>query len=235
MTQTRDRTSEQLTAQARRAVQAEPLLRGQPIFPDAAQGAVTLYGRVETPTQAAVAERAVLRVPGVYAVAQKLLVSAAPRRSDTDIAEEAARALARAPHVPESVRVTVHDRRVTLTGEVNWQYEREAACRAIDDLPGAQTVHNRITVRSGTMAADLEKRILGMLDERDPLAESRLTVTTNGRGALRLAGSVPTVRDRRDAETICWDVPGTTSVTNHLTVSAPDIGGSRGRGRGLDW
>ncbi|SDP38687.1 Osmotically-inducible protein OsmY, contains BON domain [Nakamurella panacisegetis] len=219
MIETAKRTSEQLTDDARQALAAQPQLRGLPIFVQVDNGAATLYGRTETKAQALIAQRTVLGVSGVHVVAQKLLTSAPPRLSDTDIAVEVAAALASAPHVPDSVRATVQDRRITLTGEVNWQYESQAACRAVDELPGARSVLNAITVRSGTMAAELERLILATLANRDPLSDIRLTVTTNSRGAIMLDGTVPTVEARREAEAICWGVPGAASVTNHLVVA----------------
>jgi osmotically-inducible protein OsmY len=221
MTETVNRATDQLTEAARKALQLEPLLHGLPVFVTVENGAASLYGEVASRSEALAAERAVLGVPGVHAVAENLVL-ALPPLSDSDVAQAAAQALIRAPHVPETVRATVSHRHVTLTGEVNWQYEREAACRAVDELPGVDTVRNAITVRSGTMAVDLEKLILTTLANRDPLSEVRLTVTTNGRGAIMLDGSVPTVEARREAEAICWGVPGAAVVTNHLSVLADD-------------
>lgn len=214
---------EQLTEEATTALHAEPLLRGLPIFVAVQNGAASLYGQVSTRSDAVAAERAVLGVSGVHAVAQNLLVSLAPQVSDFDVAQSASSALDQTAHVPKSVRAIVSHRHITLTGEVNWQYEREAACRAVDELPGADVVRNAITVRSGTMAVELEKLILTTLAQRDPLSEVRLTVTTNGRGAIMLDGWVPTLEARREAEALCWGIHGAASVTNHLSVpSIPD-------------
>ena len=214
-----NRRTDQPIDDARRALRSEPLLQGRSIFVAVEHGAASLYGQVASESEVLAAERAVLAVPGVFAVAQNLVVSKAPRISDTDIARSAAHALMRTPHIPDTVRATVSDRHITLTGEVDWQYEREAACRAVDELPGAATVNNCITVASG-MAVELQELIRTTLANRDSLSGARLTVTTNGRGAIMLDGSVPTVEARREAEAICWGVPGAVSVTSHVSVPA---------------
>jgi osmotically-inducible protein OsmY len=219
MDETQNRPTDLPIIEVREALRSEPLLQGQPIFVTVEDGAAGLYGQVATRSQALAAERAVLAVPGVYAVAQNLLVSTAPRLSDTDIAHGAAHALKRTPHIPDTVTATVANRHITLTGEVDWQYEREAACRAVDELPGADAVDNCITVGSG-MAIELQELIRTTLANRDPLSGLLLTVSTNGRGEILLDGSVPTVEARREAEAICWGVPGAKSVTSHLSVAA---------------
>lgn len=209
-------TNQHLTEAVQRAIAANPTLRGLPVFATVDRGAASLYGQVESAAQAWAAEQTAMDVPGIVAVAQEILISFPPRRSASDIARLAAEALSRTAHVPDSVRATVHGRTITLTGEANWQYEREAACRAVKEIPGAQTVVNAITIYAGTMATQLEKEILATLTSRDPLSKIRLSVTPNSRGAIMLDGHLPSVEARREAEAICWAVPGTTSVTSHV-------------------
>lgn len=219
MDETPDRPMDLPINAARSALRADPLLQGLPIFVTVEDGAASLYGQVTTKLEAHTAERAVLAIPGVFAVAQNLVVSGIPSLSDTEIAHSVAHGLMRTPHIPDTVRATVSDRHITLTGEVDWQYECEAACRAVDELPGADAVENCITVGSG-MASELQELIRTTLADREPSSGARLTVTTNGRGAILLDGSVPTVEARLEAEAICWNVPGAVSVTSRLSVPA---------------
>ncbi len=213
-------TNHYQTGQVQQAILAQPVLNGLHVFAAVDRGTASLYGRVEHPAQARAAERAALGVPGIVAVAQRIVVSRAPHLSDTDIAHEAAEALSNSVHVPESVKATVHERTITLTGEVNWEYEREAACRAVEELPGAAKIVNAVNVRAGTLAVRLEREILATLANRDPLSRVSLSVTTNSRGAIMIEGRVPSVEARREAEAMCWAVPGTASVTSHLEVVA---------------
>ena len=72
-------------------------------------------------------------VPGIVAVAQEMFIGRRPGMTDADIAAQAVQALRHTARV-DGVRVTVHDQTLTLTGEVDWPYEREAACRAVNDI-----------------------------------------------------------------------------------------------------
>jgi osmotically-inducible protein OsmY len=99
-------------------------------------GAVTLSGEVESYPEKSLAEKAVQRVRGVTAIAEEITVRDTWGAADTDIAREAGEALQRSVDVPDTVRATVHGRVVTLSGVVEWQYQRAAAARAVRHLKG---------------------------------------------------------------------------------------------------
>lgn len=226
MTQTVQTGDHSLTRAAELPLENMPLLTGKPIFVTVAEGAATLYGRVHQRAEASAAEDAVLAVAGIHAVAQRVQVSDSSI-TDTDIAQAAARALRNAPHVPETVSATVHGHTLVLVGEVNWQYETEAACRAVDELAGVCAVVCELLVLAGSIAAQLEYDIVVALTRSEPLSQGRLAVTTNGRGAIVLEGILPSDRSRLEAQELCWAVPGVTSVTSHVIVdSQPGAGGT---------
>ena len=111
-------------------------------------GAITLSGEVEGPLEKAAAVRAAQSVGGVIGVADEIVVrqdEGAPH--DASIAWSASEALAHAHLVPAgSVKVAVRDHTVTLTGTVSWEFEREAARRAVAGLPGVKWVCSEIDV-----------------------------------------------------------------------------------------
>src|SRR5919107_193346 len=114
------------------------------------EGQVTLTGWVDRFGKNWAAERAVLRVRGVKAVANEIEVRlpAGDERTDLDIAAAAAHALALNTEVPDdAVQVTVSNGWVTLRGEVNADYQRREAQRAVRNLVGVQGITNLITVR----------------------------------------------------------------------------------------
>jgi hypothetical protein len=121
------------------------------------------------------AERATLRVYGVKAIANELRVQLATEfeRNDTDIAQAAVTALMWNVGVPHNrVTVTVSNGWVTLNGELDWQYQKEAAARALRDLfgvaaPGAPlrvAAPDRSLRRGGRSARRKRSRVLHPAD-----------------------------------------------------------------------
>lgn len=101
---------------------------------------------------------------GVTAIAQEITVrTASGAANDTDIAREAGEALQRAVDVPDSVKVAVQDHEITLSGAVKWQYQREAAGRAVRYTKGINAVRNSITIRPGAVAAGVKTAICAAL------------------------------------------------------------------------
>jgi osmotically-inducible protein OsmY len=90
--------------------------------------------------------------PGVKAVANEQQVRVVRTRGthDADIAETAGQLLGAAIDVPsETVKADVHDRVITLSGQVTWDYQRDAAVRAVMYIRGVIAVANTITLRRG--------------------------------------------------------------------------------------
>jgi osmotically-inducible protein OsmY len=113
----------------------EPRVREQEIGVAAKEGVVTLTGFVESYAQKLAAEKAVKRVAGVRAYADELQVKlrADLARTDTDIAHAAANALDWDVDVPDTVTARVVNGWITLEGSTTWQYQKQAAERAVLD------------------------------------------------------------------------------------------------------
>ena len=113
-------------------------------------GVVTLTGWVDGYARKWAAERAAHRVRGVTAVANDIEVPlpGPVERSDADIAAAVTRALEWDARVPiDKLDVTVSKGWVTLQGEVEWEYQRRAAERAVRNLSGVRGVTNLVAVR----------------------------------------------------------------------------------------
>jgi osmotically-inducible protein OsmY len=131
-------------------LEGEPTLRAAALSVTARGGVLTLGGRVESYAQKWAAERAVRRVPGVGTLVVELSVTPpGPNpRSDSDIARAAQNVLLwLAALPPEAVQARVEQRRITLVGEVDWDYQRQAATEAVQDLLGVVGVSNQIALR----------------------------------------------------------------------------------------
>jgi osmotically-inducible protein OsmY len=184
------------------------------------QGTVTLSGEVSSFPQRLLAEQAALRVRGVTAVAEELTVRLdAEGPDDTDIARRSAEALEHAVDVPgHAVQVVVCDRVVTLSGMVTWQFQREAADRAVRYIPGVTGVHNTIAVKPTVSATDLKSSITAALVRNAELEGESITVTTD-LGCVTLEGHVRSSSERLQAGFTAWAAPGVTDVANLLQIS----------------
>lgn len=183
-------------------------------------GAVTLTGHVESYPQKVLACQATLRVRGVTAIAQELEVHHSwSFIDDADIAREASEALRRSITVPDAVTASVQNHVVTLSGEVEWRFEREDAVRSVHYLKGVTDVVDAITVRPTTSPVDVTDGIQAALLRNAQFDGKLITVTTQPGGHITLNGSVRSFPERRQAEQVSWSAPGVSRVTNNLTVT----------------
>lgn len=180
------------------------------------QGAVSLFGLINTYAGKLAAERAAKRVHGVRAVANDLEVKLRLERTDTDIAKDAARAL-ELRDLPESVQVAVHRGHVTLTGKVGWLYEKAAAERAVQHLRGVRGVVNHIAARSKSDVQDVRSRIVKALHQNADVDARHITVALSDHIAT-LTGTVHTWLQREAAEAAASCAPGITQVENRIAV-----------------
>lgn len=182
-------------------------------------GAVTLSGEVGSYPERVAAERAVRRVRGVTALAEDLTVrSTWAAVTDTDIAREAGNALRQAADVPDTVKITVSDRTITLAGQVSWHHEREAASRAVRHVRGIRGVVNDVVLRPSVVAAGIRNAIGAALLRNAQIEAEHITVTTDTEGLVTLEGTVTSWAESRQAEQVAWSAPGTSSVRNHLAI-----------------
>lgn len=126
------------------------------------EGVVTLSGTVDSYVKRWAAEEAVLAIRGVRAVANELEVRLpkSSEREDAEIAEEALRVLDANDVLSDAfIKVTVSGGWITLTGTVDWNFEREEAERAVHALWGVRGLSNQITVRARHILADLRRSI----------------------------------------------------------------------------
>jgi osmotically-inducible protein OsmY len=154
------KSDSELRHDVERELEWEPSLDERRIGVSVVDGIVTLTGEVSTYAERWNAERAVERVRDVRGIANELTVKSSFERTDTDIAKAAADALKWNVMVP-SDRVTVKVRNgwVTLTGDVNWDFQRRAAERAVRQLPGVVGISNLITIKPRVEPKDLKHRI----------------------------------------------------------------------------
>ena len=163
-------------------------------------GVVTLRGSVPHYFEKNSAEKAAQRVSGVRAVADELEVELFPeyQRSDSEIAKAALDALGWNYSAPEGVKVTVDKGWLTLQGEAEWDYERNAAKDAVANLMGVRGVSNNITIKSRVQASDVKTKIEDALKRSAETEGRNINVTVSG-SRVSLSGKVQSFSDMEDA------------------------------------
>lgn len=211
-------------ADLKRDVEAEldwdPKVKSTAIGVAVKDGVVTLTGHLETFAEKHAALRAVQRVAGVKAVALELDVVLAfdHKRSDTEIAASAERALKWNTMIPaDAIRLTVDRGWVTLQGEVDWDFQRRSAERAIRPLVGVVGVRNEIALRARAQAADVSRRIEEALARQALREAKQIKVAVNG-GTVTLSGSVHSWHERDAAKGVAWSAPGVRAVVDEMRI-----------------
>jgi osmotically-inducible protein OsmY len=202
-----------------RQLEWDPEVDATAIGVTAKSGAVTLTGYTGTYLDKLAAERAAKRVRGVRAVANDLEVRLKLERVDADIAADVVRALELCSTVPETVQAAVHHGHVTLTGKVNWMFEKRQAEKVVRHLRGVRNVMNYITIAPQAVVRDVRHRIVEALHRNANLDSRNITVTVAGDTAI-LAGVVGSWLQRESAERAAFDAPGIARVDNRIAVES---------------
>jgi len=183
-------------------------------------GVATLTGHLSSYAEKYAVERAVQRVHGVKALAVELSVKLPfdHERTDAEIAMATERALEWNVLVPEDkIRPMVEKGWITLTGEVEWDYQRRAAESAVRNLMGVKGVSNLVNVTPKVRPADVEKKIQDALARQAEREAKHLAITVDG-SQVTLRGKVHSWAERNAVQGAAWAAPGVSLVVNDLAV-----------------
>jgi osmotically-inducible protein OsmY len=184
-------------------------------------GVVSLTGHVRTYAQKFAAERAVKCVKGVKAVAEEIKVVS---NEDLDVCDEAIAArcldvIRWNSAIPdERLQIKVQEGWVTLEGEVDWQYQKEAAQSAVRKLAGVVGINNMLILKPKETPENIKERIEAALARNAALDTRKLRVTVDGK-TVKLEGHVHQWLERKAAENAAWSIPGVTHVENYVLIS----------------
>lgn len=197
-----------------------PLLNSSEIGVSVKNGVVTLSGQVDSYLKKMEAERDAKKVSGVKAIAEDIHVGISPSfmRTDTEIAEAVVSVLNWHTSVPhDQVKVRVEDSIVTLSGEVEWAYQRDAAKNAVSSLSSVKDVVNQIKLKDKLTPQDLKKKIRDAFHRSATIDANKINVEVTEQKAI-LKGEVRSFSEKEDAEDAAWAAPGILNVDNRIDV-----------------
>ncbi len=199
----------------------EPSIDAEHIGVTAEDGVVTLTGHVGSYTEKFTAEKAARRVKGVRGIAQEIEIRfpSDKKTADDQIAKRALDIIAWNSTIPkDKVQVKVQGGFVTLSGQVDWQYQRADAEYAVRKLAGIKGLANEIQVKPKVQAIDVKQRIENALKRNADLEASSIKVSVlNGR--VTLDDKVKALYERDLAERTAWSAPGVISVEDHISIA----------------
>ncbi len=215
------KTDTQLQSDVMAELKWDDSINATKIGVEASSGVVTLSGHVDNYSQKWSAERAAQKVCGVKALAVEIdvVLKGSSSKSDTDIARTAENVLEWTTNWPKNhVKVMVESGWVTLSGEVDYEYQRELASSAVRHLMGVTGVSNQTTVKAGLTTAHIKDDIQAALKRRALADAQEIMVTVDG-GKVTLTGVVHSWSERDMVSDSVWNTAGVTDVNDNISVA----------------
>jgi osmotically-inducible protein OsmY len=199
----------------------EPSVNASNVGVEVKDGIVTLAGHVDTYAEKWDAERAAQRVAGVKAIAVEMDVKLAgsDKRTDADIARAATNVLQWTTSVPQdSVKIKVEAGWLTLSGEVEWEYQRQSAADGVRYLMGVTGISDQIVIKPKISSQAVRADIEAALKRRAQKDSRQISVAIDGH-EVTLGGSVHSWSEKNLANHSAWGTPGVRNVVDNMTVA----------------
>jgi len=184
-------------------------------------GIVTLSGNVDNYAQKWSAERAAQKVSGVKALAVDInvVLTVLSKKSDSDIARTVENVLEWTTNWPKShIKVMVENGWITLSGELDYEYQRELASSAVRHLMGVTGVSNQIKIKQALSTSNVKADIKAALKRRALTDAEEIMVTVDG-GTVTITGVVHSWSEHDMVSDSVWNTTGVTDVNDNISVA----------------
>ncbi len=215
------KTDRQLQQDVSAELEWEPSVHAAHIGVEVREGVVTLAGQVDSYAEKWSAERVAQRVSGVKAMATELTVhlTSLSQRTDADIAASVENLLEWSATLPAGViKVMVEGGWVTLSGTVDWKFQKQTAADSVRHLMGVVGVSDQITIKPSVSVTVVKSDIEAAL-KRAALADAhQIAVTVHGTD-ITLSGTVHNWAERETATNSAWRTPGVRNVVDMMVLT----------------
>ncbi len=214
------KTDDQLQRDVMEELEWDPRVDHADIGVSVVDGVVALNGYVQSYAEKVAAENAAKRVEGVKAIAEELKIRYASdsKTADHEIAKRILDIFKYNVLIPEQkIQLKVEKGWVSLSGNVEWNYQSAEAAKAAGKVSGVVGVSNSITIRNRASTMDVRKRIEDAFKRQAGLDAASVTISTTGNKVM-LGGRVKAWHERNLAEQAAWAAPGVTQVEDHIVV-----------------
>jgi osmotically-inducible protein OsmY len=211
----------ELTADVSDELFWDPKLDNSSIAVSASEGTITLRGTVGSLREKREAKKAAQRVYGVISVDNQLKVNLMDddQRADAELRGDVLQAFMLDSLVPATVDAKVDDGFVTLTGNADWQYQRDEAELVASNIVGALDVIDEIELNDPTPSAgDVQESIKKAFKRNAALDADDLYISSDN-GTVTIDGNVSSWAEHDEAIDAAWAAPGVKSVHDNMTVA----------------
>ena len=213
------------TKDTRAAVEDElvfdPLMDSSGIRVENMGGDVALNGTVPSYPQYQQAAAATRRVAGVISVHNHLEVVLPPgdERSDAALTTAANNALDLNITVPDTVQATAQNGVITVTGTVQYGYQRTAAETSVAALTGVRKVRDETEIAWDADPVDVTIAVQDALDRSALVPDDSDVVVDTNANLVTLTGHVRTWAEHDAVLDAAWMTPTVCDVDDRLVVT----------------
>lgn len=211
---------ELLQKNVQEALAWEPAVSGAQIGVSVVDGIVTLSGAVDSYAKKMEVEKAAKQVHGVLAIVEKIEIEIHGKKEQGDqhIAADVLRALDRNSSITSNlITVTVEKGWVTLEGELQRNYQKEAIYGTIYHIDGIKGIKNYLKIKT-RLEETIERKDIERAMLRNWSLDSRKVQVSIEGNTVTLKGEVSSIYQKDQAASIAWNAPGVNRVDNELLV-----------------
>ena len=215
------KTDAQLQQDVLAELKWDPSINAAQIGVEVKNGVVTLAGHVDSYAEKWDVEHVAQRISGVQTLAIEIDVTlpGTSKRNDSDIARSAKDVLRWMVNLPkDGVKIMVENGWITLSGEVDWEYQRNAASSAVRNLMGVTGVSDDIALKPTVSLSAVKSDIEAALKRAAQIDAQNISVTVQG-NEVTLSGKAHSWAERELAKNSAWAAPGVRSVVDNMTVT----------------
>ncbi len=215
------KTDQQLQSDVLDELRWDPRLNSPEIGVAVKNGIVTLSGHVDNYTKKLAAEEAAKRVKDVKGIVEEIMVQLQHdgKRTDQELAQAAVNAIRWNNAVPnQNIKVEVEKGWLSLEGQLDWQFQKEAALNAVKDIVGLKGVSNMISIKPRVNIPVVRETIKKALERSADIESDRIIIETSGNKVI-LRGKARSWSEKNEVEHAAWSAPGVMEVEDDLIIA----------------